>query len=313
VVTAPQRRRAVREARTAAALSERRACRFIGVARSTQRYPTLRDDTELRAQLETLAIRKPRWGYRRLHWLLGREGTPVNRKRVERVYRDAGLHVRRRRRKRVSRVRVPRCAPTHPNERWSMDFMSDTLGNGRSIRIFTLVDDCSRESPGLLVDVSLSGERITRFLDQLEELPHTLVCDNGPEFTSQHFDQWAHERGIALQFIQPGKPVENCYIESFNGRLRDECLNESWFLNLADAQRTIEAWRVEYNVARPHSGLANRTPAEFARTFAENRPLHLPSDGRSAEHPHPTTPSISNFSPSSDPDTTHSLPHDRYE
>jgi putative transposase len=249
---------------TAATLSERRACRFTGFPRSTQRYQRTRADGELRARLESLALRKPRWGYRRLHWLLGREGTRVNRKRVQRVYREAGLHVRRRRRKRVSVARVAALVPTRPNERWSMDFMADTLGDGRAVRIFTLVDDCSRESPGLLVDRSISAARITRFLDDLDALPRALVCDNGPEFTSQHFDQWAHERGIVLHFIRPGHPIENCYIESFNGRLRDECLNESWFVSLTDAQRTIEAWRVEYNTARPHSALGNRTPAEFA-------------------------------------------------
>jgi putative transposase len=264
VVTAAQRRHAVREAMTAATVSERRACRFTGFPRSTQRYQRTRDDDALRARLETLALLKPRWGYRRLHWLLGREGTRVNRKRVQRVYRSAGLHVRRRHRKRVSVARVPAVAPTHPNERWSMDFMADTLGDGRAIRLFTLVDDCSRESPGIVVDVSIGAQRITRFLDELPVLPKALVCDNGPEFTSQHFDQWAHERGITLHFIRPGKPVENCYVESFNGRLRDECLNESWFVSLTDAQRTIEAWRIEYNTARPHTGLAGRTPAEFA-------------------------------------------------
>jgi putative transposase len=297
----------------AAPVSERRACRFTGIARSTQRYRPMRDDTELRARLETLAIRKPRWGYRRLHWLLDREGTRVNRKRVQRVYRDAGLHVRRRRRKRISVARVAAIAPTQPNERWSMDFVSDTLGDGRSFRTFTLVDDCSRESPGLVVDVSIGADRITRFLDELAVLPQTLVCDNGPEFTSRHFDQWAHERSITLQFIRPGKPVENCYIESFNGRLRDECLNESWFVNLADAQRTIETWRVEYNVARPHSGLANRTPAEFARTFTENRPPYLPSEPRSAIRPYPTTPQMSTSSPPSELNHLHPTPHDRYE
>ena len=214
-MTASARRVAVHEAMAAASISERRACRFTGFARSTTRYQRARDDGELRTRLETLAILKPRWGDRRLHWLLGRDGTVVNRKRVQRVYRDAGLNVRRRRRKRVSVARVPAIAPTQPKERWSMDFMSDTLGDGRSFRIFTLVDDCSRESPGLLVDVSIGAERITAFLDELEELPTDLVCDNGPEFTSQHFDQWAHERGIRLHFIRPGKPIENCFIESF--------------------------------------------------------------------------------------------------
>jgi putative transposase len=306
VVTASARRRAVEEAMAAAALSQRRACRFTNFARSTQRYGCTRDDTPLRDRLESLAVLKPRWGYRRLHWLLGREGTRVNRKRVQRVYRVAGLEVRRRKRKQVSRARVPASVPTQPNERWSMDFVTDTLGSGRTFRVFTLIDDYSREAPGLLVDVALGAERLTRFLDGLPARPAVLVCDNGPEFTSRHFDQWAHARGITLQFIRPGKPIENCFIESFNGRLRDECLNQSWFVDLADAQRTIEAWRVEYNVARPHSGLAGRTPAEFTKTLAEQRPPHLASARRSELEAYPGTPLIA---ASSSPST----PHDRYE
>ena len=266
-MTAAQRRRAVAEARTAAQLSERRACRFTAFARSTQRYRATRDDGALRARLETLALLKPRWGYRRLHWLLVREGWPVNRKRVQRVYGEAGLAVRQRRRKRVSMGRVPATAPRGPNERWSIDFMHDTLGDGRAIRLLTVVDDFTRACPLIAVDLALPAARVTRELDALATgpgLPRTIVCDNGTEFTSQVFDQWAHARGIALDFIRPGKPVENAYAESFNGRVRDECLNQSWFVDLRDAQRTIEAWRIEYNVARPHSGLAGRTPAEFA-------------------------------------------------
>lgn len=308
MTTAAARRAAVRDVMTAAGVSERCACRFTGVARSTNRYCVTRDDAALTARLETLAILKPRWGYRRLHWLLEREGVHINRKRVQRVYGAAGLHVRRRRRKRVSMVRVPATMPTGPNERWSMDFVADTLGDGRPFRIFTLVDDCVRESPGLLVDVSIGAERITRFLDELPELPTDLVSDHGPEFTSQHFDQWAHERGIRLHFIRPGKPIDNCFVESFNGRLRDECLNESWFVNLRDAQRTIEAWRIEYNTARPHSSLADRTPAEFARSFREKRPPYFPAKPRSHPKPYPSTPptpAIFAVSPDA------SKPHDR--
>jgi putative transposase len=270
--TASERRAAVREAMSAAELSERQACRYTGFARSTQRYRRTRDDTSLRAQLESLAILKPRWGYRRLHWRLRRDGELVNRKRVQRVYREAGLQVRRRRRKRVSVARVPLATPREPNARWSMDFVYDTVGDGRTLRVFTLVDDFTRASPGLLVDVAIGAERVTAFLDALPVLPAALVCDNGPEFTSQHFDQWAHTRGIQLQFIRPGKPVENAFIESFNGKFRDECLNESWFVTLADARQQIEAWRVEYNVARPHSSLADRTPAEFAEAYLATAP-----------------------------------------
>jgi putative transposase len=275
VVTPGQRRTAVTEAMTTAGISERRACRFTAFARSTQRYQPSRDDRALRARLETLATLKPRWGYRRLHWLLVREGWPVNRKRVQRVYRDAGLTVRKRRRKRVAVARVPRPIPLGPYDRWSMDFVHDTLGDGRVIRIFTVVDDFTRTCPLIAVDLALPATYVTQLLDQLAAttpLPRAIVCDNGTEFTSQAFDQWAHRRGVALHFIQPGKPVENCYVESFNGRLRDECLNESWFVNLADARRTIESWRIEYNVARPHSGLAGQTPAAFAESYLITAP-----------------------------------------
>ena len=274
-MTASERRVAVHEAMAAATLSERRACRFIGVPRATQRYRPMRDDRGLRDRLESLAILKPRWGYRRLHWLLVREGWPVNRKRVQRVYRDAGLTVRKRRRKRVSIARVQRPVVLAPNERWSMDFVHDTLGDGRVIRIFTVVDDFTRRCPLIAVDFALPAPRVIALLEQLATtttLPRAIVCDNGSEFTSQAFDQWAHHRGIELHFIRPGKPVENAYAESFNGRLRDECLNESWFVNLRDAQRTIESWRIEYNVARPHSGLAGRTPAAFAEEFLATAP-----------------------------------------
>jgi putative transposase len=254
----------------AADVSERRACRFTGFARSTQRYRPTRDDTPLRERLETLAIQKPRWGYRRLHWLLEREGEHVNRKRVQRVYREAGLNVRRRRRKRVSVARVPRAPLFAPNDRWSIDFVHDALGDGRVIRVLTVVDDFTRASPLIAVDFALPAPRVIELLDALAfttSLPRAIVCDNGSAFTSQAFDQWAHDHGITLHFIRPGKPIENCYVESFNGRLRDECLNESWFVNLADARRTIEAWQIEYNESRPHSGLALRTPAEFAETY----------------------------------------------
>ena len=241
------------------------------MARATQRYVPRRDDSDLRARLETLATLKPRWGYRRLHWLLTREGWQVNHKRVQRVYRAAGLHVRCRRRKRVTRPRVALLTPQRPNERWSMDFVQDTLGTGRVFRALTIVDDCTRVCPAIVVDLGLSGERVIATLEQLRAergLPPTLVCDNGPEFTSQALDQWAYARGITLQFIRPGKPVENAYIESFNGRFRDECLNENWFATLDDARVTIERWRKEYNAGRPHSSLGDRTPEEFTRALA---------------------------------------------
>jgi len=269
VVTAEQRRAAVTEATISAGISERRACRYTGFARSSQRYRVRRPArTELRARLHTLAVLRPRWGYRRLYRLLRREGQRVNRKLVQRVYGEEGLHVRRRRRKRIAVPRTPLPRPTQANDRWSMDFISDAIADGRKFRALTIVDDVTRESPAIAVDTSLSGERVVRVLDELgatRGFPKAIVCDNGPEFRSEALDQWADRRGVALLFIQPGKPVQNAYAESFNGRLRDECLNESWFVSLADARDTIEAWRVDYNSARPHSGLAGRTPNEFAR------------------------------------------------
>jgi putative transposase len=273
VVSPAARRAALTHARETAAISQRRACRYLGVHRSLVRYRSRRaPDTELRKRLRELAERHPRWGSPRLTWLLWREGWNVNHKRVERVYRSEGLAVRRRRRKRVARPRVKLEAPDRANERWSMDFMRDTLADGRVFRLLTVVDDHTRESPVIEVDVSLPGERVVRVLERLRltrGLPGAIVVDNGPEFTGQALDAWAHLRGVKLLFIRPGKPVENAFIESFNGRLRDECLNQHWFLSLGDAQRTIESWRRSYNQARPHSGLGGLTPAEFANMQQE--------------------------------------------
>jgi putative transposase len=283
VVTPEQRRTAVTCAMEAAGISERQACRFTGFSRSTQRYASRRaSDTALRERLHTLALLRPRWGYRRLYRLLRREGMTVNRKRVQRVYREAGWSVRRRARKRVAVERVPRSTPITVNIRWSMDFVSDALADGRKIRALSIVDDFSRECPVIAVDRSLPGERVVRELEQVARVrgyPEVIVCDNGPEFRGEALDRWAHEHGVTLQFIEPGKPVQNCFIESFNGRLRDECLNESWFVSLADAQRTIEAFRLDYNSVRPHSGLTGCTPSEFANRHQQKMVLHYqPTD-----------------------------------
>lgn len=203
-----------------------------------------------------------------MYRLLRREGLVVNRKLVQRLYREEGLHVRRRARKRVAVPRVPMPMPLQANERWSMDFVSDALGDGRKFRALTIVDDVTREVPAIEVDFSLPGGRVVRVLEQLGQargFPNGIVLDNGPEFRGEALDQWAAARGVVLLFIQPGKPVQNAFAESFNGRFRDECLNESWFVSLADARETIEAWRIDYNRVRPHSGLADATPEEFAR------------------------------------------------
>jgi len=269
VVTPEQRRAAVTSAIETAKLSERQACRFTGFSRSTQRYRSHRaSDALLRAELHVLATRRRRWGYRQLCRVLRRSGWVDNRKRVQRVYREEGLNVGgRKRRRRVAMARIPAPRPTMANERWSMDFVRDTLADGRVYRAFTLIDDCTRECPVIAVDFSLSGDRVVRELEQLalvRGLPTAIVCDNGPEFTSAALDQWAHLRGVRLDFIDPGKPVQNAFIESFNGTFRNECLNEHWFLSLADAQQIIEDWRIDYETERPHSQLRDLTPREFA-------------------------------------------------
>lgn len=282
MVTPEDRRTAVTLAMHTAAISERCACRYTGFARSTQRYRTRRPPRrELRERLHTLAVLRPRWGYRRLYRLLRREGFVVNRKLVQRVYREEGLHVRRRARKRVAIPRVARPSPTRPNELWGMDFVGDALGTGRRFRVLTIVDEMTRESPAIAVDFSLPAERVIRVLDELGQTrgyADGIVVDNGPEFRSEALDQWAALHRVTLHFIQPGKPIQNAFIESFNGRLRDECLNESWFVSLTDAQQTIEAWRVDYNVARPHTGLAGRTPEEFAKALQWTAPSTQPLD-----------------------------------
>ena len=284
MVTPEQRRTAVTTAMTTAEVSERRACRYTGFARATQRYRSRRPpDTALRVRLHELAARRRRWGYRQFCRVLRREGWHINRKRVQRVYQEEGLQVRRRKWKRRAVVpRRPRPVPTRANERWSMDFVRDTLGDGRVCRAFTLVDDCTRECPVIEVDFSLSGERVTRTLERLARtrgVPAAIVCDNGPEFAGHALDEWAHARGVILDFIEPGKPVQNAFIESFNGTFREECLNENWFVSLGDAQRTIEAWRVDYESERPHSKLRDLTPREFAQTLVSAPSSRTPTTG----------------------------------
>ena len=250
--------------------SLRRACRVIGLSTATWRYQrtTSAMNATVLARLQAHAAVRARFGYRRLHILLEREGLLVNHKRVHRLYRAAGLQVRRRRRKRLTRAeRAPLPAPSRRLERWSMDFTVDTLADGRGFRTLNIVDDFTRECVAIEVDRSLPGLRVTRVLDRLHAavgLPQTIVVDNGPEFAGRTLDAWAYAHGITLRFIRPGKPIENAYIESFNGKFRDECLNEHWFVSLADAIDTIEQWRVDYNTVRPHSALDGATPAQFA-------------------------------------------------
>ena len=276
-MTTTQRRQVVTHLLAAFPTSARRACRLVRLSRSRWQYRSQRrDDASLRARLRDLAALRPRWGYQQLHVLLRREGLKVNHKKVLRLYREEGLAVsRRRRKKHVAIARVPLPKPTARTERWSMDFVSDALADGRSFRCFTLVDDFTRECPAIEVGQSLPAWRITHVLDRVASergLPRSIVCDNGPEFAGKVMDRWAHEHGVVLQFIRPGKPVENAYCESFNGKFRDECLSTFWFTTIADAQREIEHWRREYNDVRPHKNLGRRTPTEFTRSL-QDQPL----------------------------------------
>jgi putative transposase len=262
-----------------------RACGLVGISRSLYRYRSRRpDNAALRSRIEEIAALKRRYGYRRVYLRLRREGWQVNRKRVYRIYRDAGLAVRRRKRKRIGLVeRKPLPKPAAANLSWSMDFVSDGLAAGRRFRCLTIVDDCTRESVAIEVDTSLTGTRVRTVLARLAEtrgLPQSITVDHGPEFEGQVLDTWAYGAKVQLSFIRPGKPNENAYIESFNGKFRDECLNEHWFLTLAHARRIIETWRIEYNTERPHSSLGNLTPQEFAENSLakEKEGVSLPAD-----------------------------------
>jgi putative transposase len=248
-------------------VSERRACKLLGVDRASYRYEPKPDrNAELRDELVKLARQKPRYGYRRLHAVLERRGERVNVKRVYRLYAEEGLAVRRRRRKRLVRERAAEPRLIRANQEWAMDFIVDGLANGRMVRILSVVDAFTRECLALEADTSLGSGRVTRALDRLIEergLPENVRSDNGPEFTSRRMLGWAEERKINLVHIQPGRPMQNGHVESFHGRLRDECLNVSWFRTLNDVRRTLDSYRQEYNCERPHSSLAYRTPAEF--------------------------------------------------
>lgn len=278
----PARRAAVGFVRDRFELSERRSCILIGIDRSSCRYVARRrGDDELRRRLVELATARPRWGYRTLCEIVRRDQV-VNHKRVHRLYKLEGLQVRRRRRKRVQAGRrAPIPAAERANQRWSMDFMRDTLANGRPFRTLNIVDDCTRECPAIEVDHSLPGPRVVRVLEALARtrgLPATIVVDNGPEFAGRALDRWAYQRGVRLHFIQPGKPVQNAYVESFNGKFRDQCLNEHWFVDLADARQTIETFRQEYNGYRPHRSLGGLTPEEYARRAAALQAPPAPSE-----------------------------------
>jgi putative transposase len=270
MVRPAKRRLAVGYVQTAFGLSERSACRALGVARATQRYPSRREgQEEVVVRLRALAAKRPRAGYRTLGRLLRREGVRINHKRVYRLYRQEGLSLRVKRRRRLAAT--PRQTPppvTKPGERWAMDFVSDCTSDGHRFRILTLIDTFTRRAPGVVVERSIGGSRVVRFLTQLAAQyghPRTITVDNGPEFISNALDQWAHANGVHLHFSRPGKPVDNAFIESFNGRLRDECLNTNWFYGLEHAREIISEWLEDYNERRPHSSLAGFTPAEYEK------------------------------------------------
>jgi putative transposase len=219
-----------------------------------------------------LALERVRWGYRRLHLLLRREGVQVNIKRTYRLYREEGLAVRRRKRKRVAVPRQPMVTPQRVNECWAMDFMSDSLASGRRYRVFNVVDMLSREGLAGEVDTSLPAVRVIGVLEEIALVrgyPARIILDNGPEFRSTRLDAWAYEHKVALEFIQPGKPIQNAVMESYNGRMRDELLNQHWWRSVAEARDAVDAYRQDFNDVRPHSALDNRTPSEFARRYTE--------------------------------------------
>jgi putative transposase len=243
--------------------------------------------------LRELAEARRRFGYRRLQVLLGREGWQVNHKRVYRLYVEEKLSLRRRRGRKRSGVRQPLPEPVTVNQVWSVDFMTDAFSSGRRFRTLNIVDDYTRECLAIEVDTSLGGVRVVRVLEELKQkrgLPRQIRSDNGPEFLSRTVDQWAYEQGLEWHTIQPGRPMENSYVESFNARFRDECLNENWFTDLADAREKIAEWKQDYNEKRPHSSLHYRTPVEFAAQSAASVSRDGVGQGTSNAGPLPHAP-----------------------
>jgi putative transposase len=263
------KREAVAHLRSVLEMSERRACTLVAADRTMVRYRSRRPpDTELRARLHDLANQRRRFGYRRLFILLRREGEPSGVNRIYRLYREEGLTVRKRKaRRKAVGTRAPILVEARPNTRWSLDFVHDQLACGRRFRILNIVDDVTRECLAAVPDTSISGSRVARELMTLIEKrgkPRMIVSDHGTEFTSNAILGWTRDQGVAWHYIAPGKPMQNGYVESFNGRMRDELLNESLFLDLKYARQAISAWVDDYNTARPHSSLAYKTPADYA-------------------------------------------------
>jgi putative transposase len=273
VVTPAAKREAVAHICDKHGVSQRRACDVLNIDRSTVRYASVRpDDTHLREAMKKVAHERRRFGYRRIHVMLERQGICMNQKKLRRLYREEKLQVRKRGgRKRALGTRRPMVLPTRANERWSLDFVSDAFTDGRRFRVLAVVDDFSRQCLALVADTSLSGLRMTRELNIIIKQrgkPRTIVSDNGTEMTSMAVLKWCQETGVEWHYIAPGKPMQNGFVESFNGSFRDECLNETLFSSLPQARHEITKWKEDYNRERPHSSLGNITPDEFAMKMA---------------------------------------------
>jgi putative transposase len=277
VVKPVRRREVVRHYQAAFALSERRACRAMGFGRASHRYQSRRDPVvEIRMRLKELAESRVRYGYRRLHVLLQREGWRINHKRTYRLYSEEGLSIRTRspRRRRSCRYRSGRAAAEGVNDVWAMDFLSDRLFDDRPFRILTIVDCHTREALATVARTNFRAHQVVEELDRIARRrgkPGSIRVDNGPEFAGRLLDQWAYLNKVQLDFSRPGKPTDNAFIEAFNARLRQECLNASWFLSMPDARQKIETWRTDYNETRPHSALGNLTPSAFAAQLKSAR------------------------------------------
>jgi putative transposase len=272
MVSPKAKRRALEVVREKFELSVRQSCRILGLREATYYYrpKRQRDDSVLKAQILEAVAKKPRWGRPMVTWRLReRMGVKDNHKRIGRIYRELGLQMHKRRKSRkVTRPKMLLEVPARPNQLWAMDFVSDSFASGRRFRVMTLKDLFTHEALALHVDVSITGERVAEVLDRIKlvrGVAPAIVCDNGSEYTSKAMDQWAYRNGVDLKFIQPGKPTQNGFIESFNGKFRFECLEQHWFENLDQAREIIETWRNEYNTDRPNTALGKKTPEEFAR------------------------------------------------